>query len=286
MNREQILFDTAITRPPARRDEGTSINDVPTDLPPIVVLVDDDPFYREAMSLNLARQGLRVTALAGGKAAIDYFVAKRRRADLLLLDWRMPGMSGLDVLHALTVARVNVPTIFLTGEDSPEREVRALSGGAIDYVGKQRGFRIALHRIGLVLKRRKPAAAERPTPRAGLRHVGPLALDIDCHRALWRGRPVQLTITEYRMVALLAERAGLDVTYRELYDVVHGVGFMAGSEPEGHRVNVRSFIKRIRRKFAAIDPGFDRIDNYPGYGYRWLAGADGDVPTQSDSGRN
>ena len=71
------------------------------------------------------------------------------------------------------------------------------------------------------------------------------------------------------MVQYLATRAGQDVSYRELYDLVHGKEFIAGDGPEGHRANVRTFIKRIRQKFRDIDDSFDEIENYAGFGYRW-----------------
>ena len=71
------------------------------------------------------------------------------------------------------------------------------------------------------------------------------------------------------MVHCLASRAGHDISYRELYDMVHGKGFVAGPGADGYRSNVRTFIKRIRRKFKEIDSGFDGIENYPGFGYRW-----------------
>ena len=93
----------------------------------------------------------------------------------------------------------------------------------------------------------------------------------DTNRALWAGRVVDLTLTEFRIVNLLAERAGRDVGYREIYDLVHGKDFVAGQGSEGYRANVRTFIKRIRKKFRDIDPGFDHIGNYAGFGYRWIA---------------
>jgi two-component system response regulator ChvI len=70
---------------------------------------------------------------------------------------------------------------------------------------------------------------------------------------------------------VLAERAGQDVGYREIYDLVHGKNFIAGHGSEGYRANVRTFIKRIRKKLRDVDPGFDHIENYAGFGYRWTA---------------
>ena len=88
-------------------------------------------------------------------------------------------------------------------------------------------------------------------------------------RALWRGHDVSLSRSEYEVIALLAERAGTDVGYRDIYDVVQGYGFVAGHGEEGYRANVRAMVKRIRRKFTDTDPEFAALDNYPGFGYRW-----------------
>ncbi|MFV3073824.1 helix-turn-helix domain-containing protein [Niveispirillum fermenti] len=98
---------------------------------------------------------------------------------------------------------------------------------------------------------------------------GDLDLRLDTGRVQWRGRPVPLTMTECKMVRLMAQRPGTGVTYRDLYDLVHGPGFMAGKGASGYRANVRAFIKRIRKKFRDIDDGFDAIINDPGTGYSW-----------------
>ena len=85
------------------------------------------------------------------------------------------------------------------------------------------------------------------------------------------GSSIDLTLTEFKILTLLAEKAGQDVGYREIYDLVHGKDFIAGHGSEGYRANVRTFIKRIRKKFRDVDPGFDHIQNYAGFGYRWTA---------------
>ncbi|MBM3538656.1 MAG: helix-turn-helix domain-containing protein [Alphaproteobacteria bacterium] len=95
------------------------------------------------------------------------------------------------------------------------------------------------------------------------------SFDDSRQRALWRGRVVDLTHSEYRVAQLLVERSGHDTGYREIYDLLHGKGFRAGAGDEGYRANVRALIKRIRKKFREADPGFDQIVNRPGYGYRW-----------------
>ncbi|MFP6746526.1 MAG: winged helix-turn-helix domain-containing protein [Alphaproteobacteria bacterium] len=105
--------------------------------------------------------------------------------------------------------------------------------------------------------------------------LGLLRLYPERHRACWRGREVSLTLREYAIVAHMARQPGRDLQYRCLYDVVRGAGFAAGVGAEGYRVNVRAFIKRIRRKFRDIDPKFDAIENYPRFGYRWRSVQEG-----------
>ncbi len=102
--------------------------------------------------------------------------------------------------------------------------------------------------------------------------VGALELNRASHRVSWNGEEIPLTVGEFRIVDLLANRAGEDVGYREIYDVVRGQGFVAGQGPDGYRQNVRTFVKRIRQKFRGSDPTFGAIENCPGIGYRWRRG--------------
>jgi two-component system response regulator ChvI len=103
--------------------------------------------------------------------------------------------------------------------------------------------------------------------------IGSLTMRSDTSRAYWRGVELELTLTEFNILVLMVTRAGEDVAYREIYDLVHGKDFIAGYGAEGYRANVRTFIKRIRKKFRDADPEFDLIDNYAGFGYRWIAEA-------------
>ena len=114
--------------------------------------------------------------------------------------------------------------------------------------------------------------AEAKRPIGEVIHLGRLELRFDINRASWSATTLDLTLTEFKIVALLALRAGEDVGYREIYDLVHGKDFVAGYGTEGYRANVRTFIKRIRKKFRDIDSEFDQIHNYAGFGYRWIAG--------------
>ena len=147
---------------------------------------------------------------------------------------------------------------------------RPFQTGAVDYVEKSRSFAILRKRIDLIRGARKgPAAAVVRAPAAVPLSVGSLEISPAEGKVLWRGADVGLTLTEFQMVRYMAERVGTNVRYRELYDLVHGRGFLAGEGGEGYRANVRTFMKRIRQKFRDVDEHFAEIENYPGFGYRW-----------------
>ena len=260
-------------------------NPVTGAVPSKVALVDDDDLFRESLGMNLADEGYEVIPFDRGASALDYFL-RGGNADVVLLDWRMPKMDGIDVLRQLRASGIEVPVIFLTVLSDQIYEEAALAGGAVDFVEKSRSLPILLKRMQLILGGRKtgpdeagetaaiPGAQPGAAPAAGgpnsnLFNRGELELRLDGSRAFWRGTRVDLTLTEFNIVRLMATRPGEDISYREIYDLVHGKGFVAGYGPAGYRANVRAFIKRIRQKFRMVDGEFDLIDNYPGFGYRW-----------------
>ena len=235
---------------------------------PHLLLVDDDDLFRESLGLNLVDEGYEVTSFANGRDALSYL--DRGSADVMLLDWRMLNTSGIDVLRRMRGAGIVIPVIFLTVLSDDIYEEAALEGGAVDFIDKARRFPILLKRLQLIVEGGRSASELEPSQAASL-HLGQLTLRFDTNRALWAGLTADLTLTEFRIVRLLAEKAGQDVGYREIYDLVHGKDFIAGNGSEGYRANVRTFIKRIRKKFCDVDPGFDHIENYASFGYRWIA---------------
>tara|TARA_R110002167_G_scaffold102029_1_gene265121 strand:+ start:42 stop:815 length:774 start_codon:yes stop_codon:yes gene_type:complete len=244
-----------------------------------IILVDDDPLFRESLEQNLRDHGFLVTAFGDGDSVARFIASGRGAdADLILLDWKMPGMNGIEVLHHLRARGCSLPVIFLTVLSDQIYEEAALAGGAVDFVEKSRSFSILNRRIELIVDGMKTAGA--PEPGAADSFVlGDLDLDLHSNRARWREHELNLTLTEFRIVHLLASRMGADVRYREIYDVVHGPGFQAGVGENGYRSNVRTFIKRIRQKFRAWDDNFEGIENYPGFGYRWRQpGGNGAAP--------
>lgn len=235
---------------------------------PRIALVDDDDLFRESLEYNLRDAGFEVAAFDRGQGFLES-LAGPTRPDLVLLDWKMPGLSGIEVLRRLRAMEFDIPAIFLTLLSDQVYEEAALATGAVDFVEKSRSFQILRRRIELSLDgtHARPTVADGST---GKRlEIGALDLRPESGRASWRGSELPLTLNEFNVVRLLAEHAGKDLRYREIYDLVRGSGFAAGVGPEGYKTNVRTFIKRIRQKFRDVDPAFDRIENYPGFGYRW-----------------
>ena len=259
---------------PIQLQTGVSPNSSPSTKPmqairPVrILLVDDDDEFRESLSLNLVDEGFAVTTFTNGPSTLDY-VASGEPSDVILLDWRMPGMNGLEVLRELRERGTMTPVIFLTALSDDIYEEAALAGGAVDFIDKSRRLSILVKRIEIIVEGQRPLPDPAQQPQAAQVRLGALELRFDINRAFWGGQAIDLTLTEFHMVSQLALKPGEDVSYRELYDLVHGKDFLAGSGTDGYRANVRTFIKRIRKKFRDVDTSFDQIHNYAGFGYRW-----------------
>lgn len=230
-----------------------------------LALVDDEPDYREAVTNELSEFGFDVVSFADGPALLAYFAAGNS-ADVVVLDWKLPTMSGLDVLSQLRRHGINMPVLFLTGLPAPTYESAALDHGALDFVDKARGAEILAKRVRLIVE-----AGKKPPELPVEEEIvcGQLVLKPRISRAYWAGQDVNLTVTEYNIVQRLTARSGEFVSYRAIYDCVHHAGFIAGRGDDGYRTNVRSSMKRIRNKFRAIDGSFSEIENFPAFGYRW-----------------
>ncbi len=230
-----------------------------------LVLVEDDGDFREAAAAELEDLGFEVECFADGAALLEAF-AHGTSADVIVLDWNLPTISGIDLIPRLRRAGVLLPVVLLTGRSTPNLENLALDHGALDFIDKTRGLPILAKRIRLILDSAKRPEVMRTEETL---EVGALQLKLRVCRALWNGADVGLTLTEYKIVHLLVTNRGNHLTYRAGYDTMHHAGFIAGSGEDGYRTNVRSCIKRIRNKFRMLDGNFSCIANYPSFGYRW-----------------
>jgi two-component system, OmpR family, response regulator ChvI len=248
-----------------------------------VVIVDNDRYYRELLTEEFLKQGFAVHPFRDGASLLGS-LGVALAADLAVIDWDLPEMSGIRLLARLRQHGVTVPVVFLTGKviagdphdqcllapkeilDAQER--LAFDNGAVDFIAKSRNRQVLVRRL------RIRADLTYPKARTALvttdRLVGArLLLKPESRRALWNHFDLALTLAEYNVVDLLASTAGSFVTYRALYDCLRHEGFIAGPGADGIRANLRSAIKRIRNKFRSCDPAFDEIQNYAGFGYGW-----------------
>jgi two-component system response regulator ChvI len=246
-----------------------------------VVLVESDQYYREVLTFELLCQGFVVHAFADGASLLGS-LASVINADVAVLDWDLPTMSGAELMAKLRQQGVNLPVVFLTGqvitgneheqcllaprETLNAHECMAFDQGAVDFIAKSRDRRVLVRRLRRVVELVKPKTDVSVEERVA---CGKLRLNPETSRTYWNQVDVGLTLGEYKIVNLLASNVGRYVTYRAAYDCLHYEGFIAGTGEDGYRANVRSAIKRIRNKFRSCDPAFDEIKNYNGFGYCW-----------------
>src|SRR5215472_17193366 len=132
-----------------------------------LLLVDDDDLFRESLGLNLVDEGYEVTSFANGQDALSYL--DEGSADVMLLDWRMPNLTGIDLLRRMRGAGINIPVIFLTVLSDDIYEQAALEGGAVDFIDKARRLPILLKRLQLIAEggrsEPEPESAQAPSLR-------------------------------------------------------------------------------------------------------------------------
>jgi two-component system response regulator ChvI len=230
-----------------------------------ILFVEDDEGYRETLVAKLSERGFVVHCFTDATwllRSLDSAV----EADVIVLEWELPNISGIDLLPQLRQRGVNLPVVFLTSHAQQANEKLAFERGAIDFIDKSRGVEILASRLRLVSETGKPSAnpeADKPIV------CGKLVLRPESSRAYWNGVDVGLTVGEYKIVHLLASNAGSYVTYRAIYDRLTYKGFIAGVGNIGYRTNVRSAIRKTRIKFRKCDSAFVEIENYAGFGYCW-----------------
>jgi DNA-binding response OmpR family regulator len=225
-----------------------------------IAVVDDEATLRDTLLESLSREGYEVAAYRDGAEAWSAF--QQALPDLAILDVLMPRMDGLELCRRLRGLSDELPIVFLTSRDEEFDRVLGLELGADDYLCKPFSMRELAARVKVLLRR---AALGRGPPSAPQRELraAELALDLDRYEARWRGAPVALTVTEFRLLLALARHPGHVKTRAQL---------LAQAYPDDTFVSDRtidSHVKRLRRKFEAVDPGFDPLETVYGLGYRW-----------------
>ena len=223
-----------------------------------IALVEDDPTIRQNYADALIRAGYDVAAF-GDRASASRTLAGRL-PELAIIDIGLgPDIDGgFALCRELRGASERLPIIFLSARDSDFDIVSGLRLGADDYVTKDVSLPHLLARIAALFRR--VDAANAPAAAEEVMHRGPLAVDPARMTVTWNGATVDLTVTEFWMVHSLARHPG-HVKDREQ--------LMRDAEMVVDDGTITSHVKRIRRKFQAVDEKFDAIETVYGMGYRW-----------------
>jgi DNA-binding response OmpR family regulator len=228
-----------------------------------VAVVDDEENIRETVGYALKREGYRVDLYPDGLTAWEKF--GRELPDVLVLDIVMPRLDGLELCRRIRKVTEVLPIIFLTSRDEELDRVLGLELGGDDYLVKPFAVRELLARVKVLFRRL--ALLERPSaePEQKL-SLGALELDLARYQASWKGELLPLTVTEFLLLQSLARRPGHVKSRGRLMEECY---------PNDAYVSERtidSHVKRLRKKFAHVDPEFDGIDTVYGVGYRYREG--------------
>jgi len=203
-----------------------------------------------------------VETYTDGASALEGLIA--RPPSLAILDIKMPRMDGMELLRRLR-QKSDLPVIFLTSKDDEIDELFGLKMGADDFVRKPFSQRLLVERVRAVLRRagaREQAAKGGDKPTRSLER-GNLVMDQERHTCTWKGEPVTLTVTEFLILHALAQRPGVVKSRDALMDAAYDEQVYVDDR------TIDSHIKRLRKKFKAVDPDFDMIETLYGVGYRF-----------------
>jgi len=238
-----------------------------------IALVDDDRNILASVSIVLEAEGYKVETYTDGASALEGLVANP--PNLAVFDIKMPRMDGMELLRRLR-EKNNTPVIFLTSKDDEIDELFGLKMGADDFITKPFSQRLLVERVKAVLRRagaRDAAAAkgeggaEAPANPAAILERGDLVMDSERHICTWKGRPVSLTVTEFLILQSLAHRPGVVRSRDALMDAAYDDQVYVDDR------TIDSHIKRLRKKFKAVDDDFEMIETLYGVGYRFREAA-------------
>ena len=235
----------------------------------VIALVDDDRNILTTVSIALQAEGFTTRIYTDGESALKALLDNP--PDLGVFDIKMPRMDGMELLRQLR-RQSDLPVIFLTSKDDEQDEEAGLELGADDYIAKPFSLRLLLARIRAILRRSAAEDDEAHAPADSAAEPGPvlergrLLMDPARHLVTWNGLPVSLTVTEFLLLEALAARPGVIKSRNQLMDAAYPDDVFVDDR------TVDSHIKRMRRKFRAVDPEFAAIDTLYGAGYSFNDG--------------
>ncbi|MEO0391991.1 MAG: response regulator transcription factor [Pseudomonadota bacterium] len=224
-----------------------------------IALVDDDRNILTSVSMALEAEGFAVKTYGDGDEALRGL--EQDPVDLVVLDIKMPRLDGMETLARLRKTS-QIPVIFLTSKDDEVDELLGLRMGADDYIKKPFSQRLLIERIRALL-RREMARGQQAKSEENVMNRGDMVLDMDRHFCTWKGQEVPLTVTEFLLIKTLAQRPGHVKTRNQLMDAAYGEHIYVDDR------TIDSHVKRVRKKFKAVDDEFAGVETLYGVGYRY-----------------
>ena len=227
-----------------------------------IALVDDDRNILTSVKMTLEGEGFEIDTYSDGQSALEAFY--RKQPDIVVLDIKMPRMDGMDLLQKMR-PKISSPVIFLTSKDDEIDEVLGLRMGADDYIKKPFSQRLLVARIRALLRRQAQFSDSLVVGEKG-RHLlerGALTMDPMRHAVTWKDSEISLTVTEFVLLQVLAQRPGFVKSRDQLMDVAYDDQIYVDDR------TIDSHIKRLRKKMRAVDSQFSCIETLYGIGYRY-----------------
>ena len=225
-----------------------------------ICLIDDDQNILASLSLALKSEKFDVETYSDGIAGLE--ALKNNNFDIAILDIKMPRLDGLEVLQKLRNSS-DIPVIFLTSKDDEIDQLLGLKMGADDYITKPFSQKLLIERVKVILKRTSSSSEENQANSDFLIERGNLLLNMDRHECHWKEERIKLTVTEFLLLESLVNRPGYVKNRDQLMSAAYSDDLYVDDR------TIDSHIKRIRRKFKAIDKDFNSIETLYGVGYRF-----------------
>ena len=222
-----------------------------------ITLVDDDEDILTSGSIALQRESYNVITYRDGALALSAF-KKGPPPDLFIIDLELPRMDGMEILRRLRQTS-KIPVILLTSKNDDVDEVLGLKMGADDFMRKPFAQRVLAERVKAVLRR---GTEKDDSPNIVIER-GPLRMDLERHACTWKNAPLSLTVTEFNILQAIVSRPGVIKSRDALMDAAYDKEVYAADRA------IDCHIKRLRKKFRAVDDAFDMIEALYGVGYRF-----------------
>ena len=225
-----------------------------------VLIVEDEQDIRELMSFHLSKQNYELDTVGGGRTAYDKLL--KTEYDLIIMDWMIPEVSGLDLISWMRKKdhiQYKTPILMVTAKSDPESIVLGLETGADDYMVKPFDFNVLRARAQNLLQRREFVKKHSQKESSSILSMGEITLNKDSHEVSVDGRLVDLTYSEFRMLETLISNQGRVLSRKQITSFIQGEDVVVAGR------TIDTHISSLRKKLGPIG---EKIETVRGVGYR------------------